>query len=294
MFLNNSIKGFYTVEKLNAQKEITKSFSFGNLITSYGLSFLSTETPGTTKDKGFYYCSIGDGFKIPETTDTTLQNQKGIQQYTSVPEVEVTSSYGYVKWTYEWAEGTLDDVNVTEVGVGRLDTGGDLISRSLIKDNNGHYGTLNIQRNETLRITYELKIYLFRTTSRDISFVFNGEEIPGEIEASLDTYSDTGLDAVNHVLGSDKGLCYGEDICGEINRTDKTGNSFSIERIKNDDDSYTISFILPVYNAPDSITKINFYSQTYPYGFILNFPEPITIKDNEELKLVIKKSLRTF
>lgn len=153
------IKGEYT---FTATSEARGSRELGvarspNLIVNSGLNRLGGS--GVVMNT----CLVGSGSTTPAATDTALAvpvaSTTTIVGGTGGTTTYVAGSPDYVQMitTYRFAEGVAAG-NLSEVGVG-WGTGSALFSRALILDGGGSPTTLTILSDETLDVTYTIRVY---------------------------------------------------------------------------------------------------------------------------------------
>lgn len=136
------ISGSFKILKNN--EEIA---NIDNLILDPGLGIFSTNEQRNR-------CSLGDGKTQPQVTDFDLENQLLVSTnitddffwYDESP-FSVTHSFVY-QFTVP-----VDGIRFTEVGVGQT---GNLLSRALVKDNNGIETSININGDESLRVVHSI------------------------------------------------------------------------------------------------------------------------------------------
>lgn len=129
---------------------------FPNLITNAGLDLL-----GTTGDTYIYtFCRVGSGNTAPAVTDTALVSQvaaSSTEQALTYGVNRAGTFYGWkrrvTRFTTGTAAGTLAEVGVSPT------SGGALFSRALILDSGGNPTTITVFSDETLDVTYELRLY---------------------------------------------------------------------------------------------------------------------------------------
>ncbi len=125
---------------------------FDNLILNAGLDRIGTNQP-------INGAIVGTGNTAPSNTQTSLVAQIA---YSSTLQGSVsygadgTDNYAWMRRTYRFAEGVATG-NLSEVGVGW--SSGNCFSRALILDGGGSPTTITILSDETLDVTYELRIY---------------------------------------------------------------------------------------------------------------------------------------
>lgn len=127
---------------------------FPNLILEGGL-----ERMGESADY-MQACRVGAGSTPPTINDTTLDSQVATTTGISGNVAGAQSVEPYFGWrrrTYRFPEGSAAG-NLSEVGVG-WGSGGLLFSRALISDPGGAPTTISVGTDETLDVTYELRMY---------------------------------------------------------------------------------------------------------------------------------------
>ena len=164
-----TLQGRYKIETFGPDGELRTSLDwFENLITNAGLDLFSGDA--VTGYSGSYlyhaptkYCYVGTSATAPAVTDTQLGALVGTSpagsQGASINNVadrrmEVTTTY-----TFDVGAATG---NLSEIGVGPIAT--KLFSRALIKDGAGSPTTITVLADESLRVTYEVRINIPTTT----------------------------------------------------------------------------------------------------------------------------------
>ncbi|WP_462052557.1 hypothetical protein ACSYS7_001787 [Stenotrophomonas maltophilia] len=129
---------------------------FPNLITNAGLDLL-----GTTDDTYIYtFCRVGSGNTAPAVTDTVLVSpvaSSSTQQAINNGVDRSGAFYAWVRRTTRFTTGTAAGT-LAEVGVSPTSSG-PLFSRALILDSGGNPTTITVLSDETLDVTYELRLY---------------------------------------------------------------------------------------------------------------------------------------
>ncbi|MBH1878193.1 hypothetical protein [Stenotrophomonas maltophilia] len=129
---------------------------FPNLITNAGLDLLGT----TDSTDVFTFCRVGSGNTAPAVTDTALVSQVAVTS----SEQAITNGVDRSGAFYAWRRRTLRFANgaaagtLAEVGVSPTNAGA-LFSRALILDSGGSPTTITVLSDETLDVTYELRLY---------------------------------------------------------------------------------------------------------------------------------------
>ena len=129
---------------------------FPNLITDAGLDLL-----GTTGNTYVYtFCRVGAGNTAPAVTDTALVTPvaaSSSEQSASDGVNRTGTFYAWRRTTIRFANGAAAGT-LAEVGVAPAATGA-LFSRALILDSGGSPTTITVLSDETLDVTYELRLY---------------------------------------------------------------------------------------------------------------------------------------
>ncbi|WP_251258216.1 hypothetical protein, partial [Enterobacter hormaechei] len=116
---------------------------------------------GTTDDTYVYtFCRVGSGNTAPAVTDTVLVSQvasSSTQQAINNGVDRSGAFYAWVRRTTRFTTGTAAGT-LAEVGVSPT-TSGPLFSRALILDSGGNPTTITVLPDETLDVTYELRLY---------------------------------------------------------------------------------------------------------------------------------------
>jgi len=156
--VNSKVAGFYKLEAVKLDKngnEISRRLVadwFPNLVTNGGLNRM-------VGGDYLYYCQVGSGSTTPAFTDTALTSRIANNSSASVTNgyLSVSPYYAWKRIVYRFNEGVAAG-NLSEVGVGWATTGS-LFSRALILDGLGDPTTITILADETLDVTYELRLY---------------------------------------------------------------------------------------------------------------------------------------
>lgn len=136
---------------------------FDNLIVNGGMNLIGDNPSGNAigNTSTLTACRVGTGSTAPAVTDTALVNQVAATTTVSARTsgVQATTPYfGWFRTTYRFApSGTAQ--NLAEVGVATAATGGTLFSRALIVDGGGSPTTIQVLGDESLDVTYELRLY---------------------------------------------------------------------------------------------------------------------------------------
>ena len=155
--------GFYKLEAVKIKGGVEYSRRpltgwFPNLITNQGLDRMATYFDYVR------HCQVGSGSTTPSNTNIGLVNRlAGTVAISASQAINNTSPYySWFKRVYRFAEGVAAG-NISEVGIGWLDTGNNLFSRALILDTYGNPTTITVLSDEYLEVTYELRFYPLET-----------------------------------------------------------------------------------------------------------------------------------
>lgn len=157
--------GFFKFEAVKLDKDGNETSRrtladwFPNLITNNGLNLYMAATGSGLGSNPLSYCQVGSGSTPPAVTDTALVARIANNNSILTTSNGVASSapyYGWKRFTYRFNEGVAAG-NISEVGISQSTTG-NLFSRALILDE-GSPTTLVVLPDETLDVTYELRLY---------------------------------------------------------------------------------------------------------------------------------------
>lgn len=132
---------------------------FNNLILNVGLDLIGTSV--NAMGPTLTACRVGSGSTTPANTDTALVAQVASTTTIAASAQGVQSTAPYFGWfrkTFRFNTGVATG-NLSEVGVATAATGGTLFSRALIVDGAGTPTTISVQADESLDVTYELRLY---------------------------------------------------------------------------------------------------------------------------------------
>ena len=153
--LREECKGYYKIEAVKADgtRRVLADW-FPNLILDAGLNRMG--------DNGDYlnFCQAGSGSTAPAPTQTSLVSRvAGTDSVQSDTFANSGASPYFARRTivFRFAQGVATGV-LAEVGVGWASTGS-LYSRALILDALGNPTTITVLADESLDVTYELRIY---------------------------------------------------------------------------------------------------------------------------------------
>ena len=167
--LREECEGYYKIEavKADGSRRVLADW-FPNLILNAGLDRMGAN--------GDYlnWCQVGSGSTAPATTQTTLVARvAGTNAVQSNTAANSGSAPYFARRTiaFRFALGVATGV-LAEVGVGWATTGS-LYSRALILDALGNPTTITVLADESLDVTYELRMYVW-TAETTGSIVLNG------------------------------------------------------------------------------------------------------------------------
>ncbi|HEY0955837.1 MAG TPA: hypothetical protein VGE36_13815 [Roseateles sp.] len=151
------LHGHFTLTVSGGKRGTVVLADFDNMILDAGLNYVAG---GGTSASG--YCQVGTGTTPVAAGQTTLANY--LANTASVSRdwgsgVYVAGPPAY-KWdykTYRFTTGVAAG-NLTEVGIGWTSSG-NLFSRALILDGGGSPTTITVLSDETLDVTYTLRVY---------------------------------------------------------------------------------------------------------------------------------------
>jgi len=165
---------------------------FNNVITNKGLDMIGYSSVGSPS--GYQYmraCAVGSGSAAPLPTDTGLASRIGASatRFAAIDGRDLTVStarFAYHRMVYRFGPG-VGDGNVSEVGIfggtndstgtgGALNPAADMFSRALVLDGEGNPTTVVVLPDETLDVTYELRLYM---PNNDVTgnITLNGQSI---------------------------------------------------------------------------------------------------------------------
>ena len=167
--LREECEGFYKIEavKADGSRRVLADW-FPNLILNAGLDRM-----GANSDY-LAWCQVGSGSTAPTPTQTTLVARVA---GTNTLQSNIAANSGSAPYfarrtiTFRFAQGVATGV-LAEVGVG-WDTTGSLYSRARILDAIGNPTTITVLADESLDVTYELRMYVW-TAETTGSIVLNG------------------------------------------------------------------------------------------------------------------------
>lgn len=155
--LREECEGYYKIEavKADGSRRLLADW-FPNLILDAGLDRMGAE--------GDYlaWCQVGSGSTAPLASQTTLASRvAGTSALQAITAANSGSDPYFARrtLTYRFAQGVASGV-LAEVGVGWASSGS-LYSRALILDALGNPTTITVLPDESLDVTYELRMYVW-------------------------------------------------------------------------------------------------------------------------------------
>lgn len=155
--LREECEGYYKIEavKADGSRRLLADW-FPNLILDAGLDRMGDNLDYLS------WCQVGSGSAAPAPTQTTLVARVA---GTNATQSDTNANSGADPYfarrtiTYRFAQGVATGV-LAEVGVGWASTGS-LYSRALILDALGNPTTITVLADESLDVTYELRMYVW-------------------------------------------------------------------------------------------------------------------------------------
>lgn len=153
------LAGHFTMTVSGGKRGTVVLAEFDNMILDAGLNYVAGGSTGADT-----YCQVGTGTTAASAGQTALVNKIAhtgtySRNWASGGGTYVAGPPAY-KWdykTYRFATGVAAG-NLTEVGIGWATTGS-LFSRALIVDGVGSPTTITVLSDETLDVTYTLRVY---------------------------------------------------------------------------------------------------------------------------------------
>lgn len=150
------LQGFFKLEAVrpDGRRRLLADW-FPNLITDAGLDIIGTSGAWLS------YCRVGTGNTTPNVADTALAGHLAATNNSIINSGTAQSIepyYGARTKTFRFAEGAAAG-NLQEVGIGTAATGSTLFSRALILDSGGSPTTVTVLSDESLDVTYQLRLY---------------------------------------------------------------------------------------------------------------------------------------
>ena len=156
------LRGRFKLEVINSRGEVTKKLDwFANLITDHGLDLFSGLAPGAERSQIFNgildRCSVGTSSTPPAVTDGALGAEVAgsTSVFASSSSIDAPGRYLSFQVTYSFGVGAATG-NLSELGIGSNVS--HLFSRALIKDGAGNPTTITVLADESLRVSYELRV----------------------------------------------------------------------------------------------------------------------------------------
>ena len=145
---------------------IRRTLSFPNIITNAGLDAIGNGAGGGGDNivDLLHHCAVGTSNTAPAATDTALGTQEGSRTtgnggFADAAAIGAGNAFWEFTRTRVFLEGTVDGVNLAEVGFFQNASGGPMWMRQLIKDDMGTPTTISLASDEQLRVIYKYRIY---------------------------------------------------------------------------------------------------------------------------------------
>ena len=211
------LSGHYVCRVYRADGTVRLEHEFDNLITNAGLDrygFVNTNA-----QTAFGYALVGSGTSIPQVTDTALANKIAHTTTTANSASGYSSGtpdYVFSRITYRFVPGTLNNVTLTEVGVGWTTTS--VFSRSLILDSNGQPTSIVVLADEYFDLTYELRFYPPINDETFLLTIGTQENVPVTVRPIRVTvfgpnfYTGAGTTGWGNLLGTTSGSIYPREV----------------------------------------------------------------------------------
>lgn len=211
--MTNKIRGYYELQILDKNGDLTKKIGSDNLVLDTLINKLNSGAymsgGSGPEHEMMYHIALGTGTAEPTVTDTALANELKRETFywetmtyifdETVPKEKLTET---IKKTKSFGLGAVVG-NITEVGI--IDSDGDFITRSLIKDAAGNPTAITVTSEEQLYITYYIEL----------------AEIPLKMTGSFDVVDKLGsvVDTISY-----EGRCSGKKF---TQNTDTRGGALS-------------------------------------------------------------------
>jgi len=289
--IKTECSGHFKLEVRRADGTLRETLEFQNLITNGGLNRLAAAADIA------YYCQVGSGSTAPTVNDSALVSRIAVVFYNGGSN-GIQPSAPYYAWgitTYRFSEGTAAGI-LAEIGVGWATTGS-LFSRALILDGNGDPTTITILANETLDVTYQLRVYpplvdstgllTLRGTEHTVTGRACGVNVSGQWYAPSHTTGVhegffSGITAYNGEIGA----ITASAPAGTASTGSAVGVAYVTDSLQKDG---TATFALAQGNFAGGITAFranNFGCGSYQFGF-----SPAIMKTNvDTLTLTLRHS----
>lgn len=196
--LREECEGFYKIEavKADGSRRLLADW-FPNLILDAGLDRMGANGDYLT------WCQVGSGSAAPAATQTTLVARVA---GTSTKQSDTSANSGADPYfarrtvTFRFAAGVATGV-LAEVGVGWATTGS-LYSRALILDALGNPTTITVLADESLDVTYELRMYAWTDETSGIIVLKGITHDVIQKSAQAASWSLSGASALNAGAGT--------------------------------------------------------------------------------------------
>lgn len=265
---------------------------FDNIVLDQGLNRMGTGA-------WFQYCHVGSSNVAPTTTQTSLQGFVASTSTTNGGFVDSYSGtspyYRSTRRTFRFAAGTLNNVNLSEVGFGWDSTASSLFNRALIKDSNGNPTTITVLNTDVLDVICECRVYMYE-----------GSDVVNNVNLGLSTHTFTSRSVdvnTNATVGQSavgisqstlyKNASFAAVTSTSISGTQLTatastsGNSQSNATYANNSLKRVTSISIGLNNGNDAagISGITLYHNSFPQHFQILISPPIMKTSTRTLSL---------
>lgn len=197
------VSGRYILRKYSKGGILLGEWDFDNLITDHGMDNFADYNEAA--DNWTKYVILGAGSADPDVTNPNIDAYLTYRAYSTKDQWidGVENDYRVIARTrYTFPPGTLDNVNITEIGVSALTNGTGLNSHAKIEDDQGNPTTITVLVDESLMVEY----HLYTTILVDdvvSSFILDNEGI----DVTINTTSRPAC--VTYLAGSNTYFCRG-------------------------------------------------------------------------------------
>lgn len=150
---------------------LLKEYEFDNLITDYGMDAFFTNAQNIPD-----YCVVGSGagssppgYDFPDHTNPNIGAFEGVKSKDNTSYFTPVVEYNWAQRTrfrYVFPVGSLNNVNLTEVGLSPQNDGANLATHALIEDANGQPTVITVLPTDSLMVEY----WIVTEVNNDIQF----------------------------------------------------------------------------------------------------------------------------
>lgn len=150
------IEGEFELQLIDAASgKVKRHLKWHNMITNYGIECLLGVYSASLLIEHLSYIRLGIGTRLPNPTDVALENEI-YYGFTTITKSTTTDEYAWVTGTL-FVDTAYANGDLSEVGVSRL-YNSNLFARELIRDANGNPVVITKTPNDTLNVTYTVKL----------------------------------------------------------------------------------------------------------------------------------------